>query len=240
MQQSRTIFLCTMLLAIVGASIPSGYVFAVSTNSSPIALTSDDKFVWVVNPNVEFIEPIQNDSITEPWGCTVTPDGKKVYIANFSSDEVSVIRTSDDKVIRTIKLVGPKPRALAISEDGSTVFVTLFLAQLRPGKTPADEGTEDGREDRVVVINTKQDRVVDAVALAPIDTGFASRGDVLNRIKFVPDPPPSTGGTPNVPTMAFPNLLQSVVIKDNRAYLPGTVVAMCGGATGERRHCFML
>ncbi len=101
MQQSRTIFLCTMLLAIVGASIPSGYVFAVSTNSSPIALTSDDKFVWVVNPNVEFIEPVQNDSVTvhevggdknqkvaeilvgdDPVCVALTPDNTKSYVTN--------------------------------------------------------------------------------------------------------------------------------------------------------------
>jgi YVTN family beta-propeller protein len=257
------------------------------TYSSPVALTSDDKFVWVVNPNVEFVDPAVNDSVTvhqvlndqfqkvaeitvgddpqcviltpdnkkayvtnsasgtvsvidaqtyqvldtlevgtEPFGCALTPDGEKLYVANFSSDDVSVIRTRDDKVIRTITRVGPKPRAVAITEDGSTVYVTLFQAQLRPGKSPADEGKDDSKEGRVAMINTTQDRVVDTVALAPIATGFNSRGDVLGRIKFDP-----VTLTPNVPTLAFPNLLQSVVIKGNRAYLPGT----CSSPNGPSR-----
>jgi YVTN family beta-propeller protein len=162
----------------------------------------------------------------EPFGCALTPDGEKLYITNFSSDDISVIRTSDDKVVKTIKRVGPKPRAIAITDDGSTAYVTLFLAQLGPGKTPADEGKDDSREGRVVVINTQQDRVVDTVELAPIDTGFASRGDVLGGIVFDP-----VALTPNVPTKAFPNLLQNVFIKDNRAYLPGT----CSSPNGPSR-----
>ena len=285
-KRRRALLLAAMVTALGVSSLP-GYLSAMPTNSSPIALTSDDKFVWVVNPNVEFIEPVQNDTVTvhevggdknqkiieitvgddpqcvaltpdnkkayvtnhgsntvtvidaltyqviktitvgtEPFGCALTPDGTKLYVANFSSDDVSVIRTSDDKVIRTIKRVGPKPRAIAITDDGSTAYVTLFLAQLRPGQTPADEGKDDSREGRVVVINTAQDRAVDTVELAPIDTGFASRGDVLGRIEFDP-----VALTPNVPTKAFPNLLQSVVIKGNRAYLPGT----CSSPNGPSR-----
>lgn len=243
MQQRQTFLWHAVLLMLVGMSVPSGTLFAMPTNSSPIALTSDDKFVWVVNPNVERIEPVVNDTVTvhevvndknqkvaeipvgddpvcvtltpnnkkayvtnhgsntvtvintqtyqvittiqvgtEPWGCAVTPNGEKVYIANFSSDDVSVIRTSDDKVIRTIKRVGLKPRAVAISEDGSTVFVILFLAQLRSGKSPADEGKDDSKEGRGVVIDSKRDRAGATIALSPILAGFKSRGDLLNRI----------------------------------------------------------
>jgi hypothetical protein len=55
------------------------------------------------------------------------------------------------------------------------------------------------------------------IALAPIaDTGFNSNGSVLDRIPAT-DPPTFT-----FTTGAFPNLLQSIVIKGGRAYLPNT------------------
>src|SRR6266702_4377883 len=212
MRRVRSALLLAVIVAALGVSVPTEPLFAMPTYSSPIALTSDDKFVWVVNPNVEFVDPPVNDSVTvhqvlnahfqkvaeitvgddpqcvaltpdnkkayvtnsasgtvsvidaqtyqvidtlevgtEPFGCALTPGGEKLYVANFSSDDVSVIRTRDDKVIRTIKRVGPKPRAIAITEDGSTAYVTLFLAQLRPGKSPADEGKDDSKEGRVAV-----------------------------------------------------------------------------------------
>ena len=40
---------------------------------------------------------------TEPFGCALTPDGAKLYVANFMSDSVSVINTTTDQVIRTIR-----------------------------------------------------------------------------------------------------------------------------------------
>jgi YVTN family beta-propeller protein len=289
MRQIRKIFSYSILLATLSVHIPGAALFAMPTNSSPIALTSDDKYIWVVNPNVDRIEPVVNDTVTvhevgadknqkvieipvgddpvcvaltpdnkkayvtnhgsdtvtvidaltyqviktitvgtEPFGCAVTPDGKKVYIANFSSDDVSVIRTSDDKVIRTIKRVGPKPRALAVSEDGKTVLVTLFLAQLRPGRSPAEEGKDDSKEGRVVVIDTKRDRAVATIALSPILAGFNSRGSLLDRLP-VTDPANPDGTL--IPTSTFPNLLQNIVIKGNRAYLPGT----CSSPNGNAR-----
>src|SRR5262245_42519782 len=173
------------------------------TNSSPVAITSDDQFVWVVNPknnsvtvhrvggdlNVKLAEiPVGAEprcvAITpnnakayvtnmiagtvsvintttlsqtriirvgaEPWGCAITPDGAKLYVANFSSDTVSVINTTTDTVLTTISLTNPKPRAIAIETDG-TVYVTHFLAQLRPNGLPVDqnEGRDDGKEGRI-------------------------------------------------------------------------------------------
>ncbi len=287
MWQVRKTLACLAVCAAFGAYTPTNGFAAIPSQSSPIAITSDDKYVWVVNPNADLINPTKKDTVTvhqvlndsfqkvaeitvgaepmcvaltpddkkayvtnmrsntvsvinaqtfqviktipvesEPFGCAVTPDGKKLYVANFSSNSVSVIRTSDDTVSKTIHHLGPKPRALAITEDGLTVYVSLFLAQLRQGATPADEAKDDSKEGQVVVINAQKDQVVKTVSLAPIPTGFASRGDVLARIKFDP-----VTLTPNVPTSAFPNLLQSVVIKGAHAYLPGT----CSSPNGPSR-----
>lgn len=287
MRRARKILVLTTIVTALWVGFSAEQILAMPTYSSPIALTSDNRYVWVVNPDVDFVNP-DNDSVTvhevgndvnqkvqeitvgddpqciailpddskayvtnmvsgtvsviqassyqviktiqvgtEPVGCALTPDGKKLYVANFSSDDVTVIRTSDDKVIRTIKRVGPKPRAIAITEDGGTAYVTLFQAQLRSGQTPADEGKDNSKEGRVAVINTNQDRVVAPVALSPILTGFASRGSLLDRIP-VADPANPNGTL--VQTSAFPNLLQSVVLKGNRAYVPGTCSSPDGNA----------
>ncbi|NOT57512.1 MAG: hypothetical protein HOP18_23145 [Deltaproteobacteria bacterium] len=286
MKQPRRTLVLTAIVTALGIGSSGSQSLATPTYSSPIALTSDNRYVWVVNPDVDFVNrdhdtvtvhEVGNDinrkireitvgddpqcvvllpdnskayvtnmasgtvSVirassyqviktirvgTEPVGCALTPDGKKLYVTNFSSNSVSVIRTSDDRVIWTISRVGPKPRAIAITEDGNTAYVTLFQARLRPGRSPTDEGKDDSKEGRVKVINTTQNRVVGTVALAPIPTGFNSRGDLLARIVFDPNNPAT-----NIPTLAFPNLLQSVVIKGNRAYLPNT----CSSPNGNAR-----
>jgi len=49
----------------------------------------------------------------DPEGLAVTPDGSKVYVANFGSDNVSVIATSNEAVTGTIG-VGALPVAYGI------------------------------------------------------------------------------------------------------------------------------
>src|SRR5215468_3156409 len=175
---------------------PSAQAFPGRTCSSPIALTSDDRFVWVVNPDTntvsllevggavnqkvtEFIVGAEPQSLaltpddsklyvtnavagsvsvvsttarrvvrvipvgTEPFGCALTPDGSKLYVANFPSDNVSVINTATDTVISTIAVpaTNPKPRGVAITPGGK-VYVTSFLAQLRP--VGGVEGRDNG------------------------------------------------------------------------------------------------
>ena len=67
---------------------------------------------------------------TEPFGCALTPDGRRLFVTNQSSGTVSVINTRRDEVIETFD-VGEKPHGIAISANGNRVFVTQFLA-LKP------------------------------------------------------------------------------------------------------------
>src|SRR5438552_4225774 len=263
MKQSNPFIWCLLSLLI---SSPVATADGSASSSGPIGLTSDDRFVWVVNPDNNTVSVIEVgndvntkvneilvgeepaslaitpdnrkvyvtnrrsgtvsvidartqeviDTIkvgTEPFGCAVTPDGKKLYVANSSSDSVSIINTHADQEIKTIEGVGPKPAAIAIT--GNKVYVTAFLAQLRnDGRTVAEkEGFDDGKEGRVTVISAVNDKVLGTVVLNPIkDTGFKSMGSVLERALG------SAPGT-NV-TGAFPNLLQSIVVRGDRAYLP--------------------
>jgi YVTN family beta-propeller protein len=254
------------------------------TNSSPIAITSDNQFVWSVNPDNNSVSlfNVLNDANqklaevrvgtnpwcvaitpnntkvyvsnqgsgtvsvinaatrrvvktitvgTEPFGCVLNPAGTRLYVANFSSESVTVINTATDTVFSTIKigLQGTKPRSLAVTADGTKLYVTQFLSD-RPSPTETrpltqTEGADDGRVGRVFVIDAVHNRLVKTIVLNPIPVAafFQSDGDTLAR-------QPLTGVFDN-PTTAFPNLLEAVVIKGTRAYVPGT----CSSPNGPFR-----
>jgi len=203
-----------------------------------VAITPDDEKAYVTNMasgTVSVISTIRKEVIhtikvgTEPFGCALTPNGRKLYVANQSSDTVSVIDTRRNRVIETIGQVGVKPHGIAISADGARVMVTQFLA-LKPDDDPRpitqSEGADDGREGRVTVINAYNDHVLGVVRLAPLaDVGpaFRSDGNTLQR-------EPLTTVFNNV-SGAFPNLLESITIKGNLAYVPGT----CSSPNGPFR-----
>ena len=244
----------------------------VGTEPRCVAITPDDEKVFVTNMVDGTVSVIDTREATKPWchvrtievgtepfGCAVTPDGRRLYVANFGSDDVSVINTRSERVIKTIKNVGPKPRGIAITgpsrhfdnfeeeifgflkdlrdggrhderddgrddekDDGfakTKVYVTQFLAQLRDDNRPVDqkEGRDDGKDGRVTVISAASNKIVGTVILNPLaDTGFKSDGSTLDKITV----PPAAPGS--FVTGAFPNLLQSIVITGNRAYLPNT------------------
>ena len=203
-----------------------------------VALTPDDEKAYVTNMangTVSVISTISKQVIrtirvgTEPFGCALTPDGRSLYIANQSSDTVSVIDTQGDRVIETIHNVGAKPHGVAITADGARVLVTQFLA-LKPNddRRPLtqSEGADDGRQGRVTIINAHNNRVIGVVRLVPLaDVGaaFRSDGSTLRR-------EPLTTVFDNV-TGAFPNLLESITVRGNLAYVPGT----CSSPNGPFR-----
>lgn len=65
-----------------------------------------------------------------PSGLGLSPDGARLYVANATSDSVSVIDTSTDSVTATVGLspypqapMGSMPNAVAVSPDGKTLYV---------------------------------------------------------------------------------------------------------------------
>jgi len=243
------------------------------TSSGPIQITSDDRFVWVANPdrNTVTVLSVQKDANqkvaeiavgkephsiaispddrtvfvantvsgtvsvlrnphhpkvtqtisvgTEPYALVLTPNGTKLYVANARSNDITVIDAKSLQVIGTIDQgVGLEPRALAVTNDGDTddsdekLYVTQFLGVDIPGKVV---GADDYKEAHVGVFSTGTDELLGTAVLHPMaNVGFNAAGDALHRI------PPGTDFT--FPTGAFPNQLNSVVIKGDHAYLPNT------------------
>src|SRR5205085_178285 len=106
----------------------------------------------------------------EPSAVAVAPLGSRIYVANASSNTLSVINTANDSVIATVDLApfGTSPQAIAVTNNGDandldeTIYVAMFYAQLRPGKTFIDEGQDDQREGHVVAISAATNTVIAA------------------------------------------------------------------------------
>jgi YVTN family beta-propeller protein len=60
---------------------------------------------------------------SSPFGVAITPDGAFAYVANLSSNNVSVIATATNTVVATVP-VGTGPRFVAITPDGAFAYVT--------------------------------------------------------------------------------------------------------------------
>ena len=164
----------------------------------------------------------------EPWNVVVSPDGRRAFVANSGQDTITVIDAVRPHVIGNVDLsrgrcVGPdrdrhfQPRGLAVDRNSNRLYVTSFLAFTRPG---GKQGDDNGRQGVVcrVSVDTESDDIADyrprvRVTLAPRVTGFTVDRD--------------GNGTPD-PTSAFPNQLQSIVIRGGQAYLPNIAASPDG------------
>src|SRR5437867_3308397 len=105
------------------------------TNSSPVAISTDDAFVWVVNRdnNSVTLFNVANDvnlfKVTElkvgttlqpePRTLALTPDGQKLFVTDMAEGTVTVI--SNLQVIATIP-VGTEPFGCALTPDGTRLY----------------------------------------------------------------------------------------------------------------------
>ena len=216
----------------------------VGSEPASVALDPAGRYAYVANPasnNVSIIQ-ITNRSPSdyqarrtrnvttgaEPWNVVASPDGRRVFVANMNQDSITVLSRNGRQLIGHVNLRNSVcndpdrnrvflPRGLAVTRDSSRLFVTSFHAFTRPGGRQA---TDTGRQGAVcrLRIRTASNAIRDyrprqRIAVGPQDTGFAidSTGD------GVPDP-----------TSAFPNQMQSAVIRGNYLFLPN-VAASAGG-----------
>ena len=203
-----------------------------------MALTPDNQYAYVANAAAGTVTVIKiNDPLwgtfsavvdtsvgsngqlttgAEPWNIVCSPDGKRVFVANSGQDTITVIDTATRSIVGNVDLRNSlandpdrsrhfQPRGLAVTADNSKLYVTRFLSFTRAG---GRQGDDLGKEGLVAVldINTSSTNVGDyavarVIALAPQISGFKFPGLTND-------------------TAAFPNQLQSVVLRGDRAYLP--------------------
>lgn len=256
------------------------------TCSSPIAISLNDRLVWVVNPDDDSVSVIRPDTHTrlakipvgdepqsvaltpngqyayvanaagnsvtiirindpawgtfsatvaatlttgaEPWNLVTSPDGLRVFVANSAQDTITVINAVDQSVIGHVDLRNSlandpdrlrhfQPRGLAVTLDNTKLYVTRFLSFTKPN---GRQGDDLGKQGQVAVldINTASTYISSyavgrLLTLAPRITGF----------KF-----PGLTNPPSPDTFAFPNQLQSIVLRGDRAYLPNIAASPSG------------
>ncbi len=204
-----------------------------------IALTPDNQYAYVANAADNSVSVIQisdpawgtfSASVVanyvtgaEPWNIVCSPDGKRVFVANSGQDTITVINTATRSILGHVNLHPDPfsnhlmPRGLAVTADNSKLYVTRFLSFTRPG---GRQGDDFGKEGLVTVldINTSATNIAGynvarSVTLAPQVTGF----------RF-----PGLTNPPAPDTAAFPNQLQSIVIRGESAYLPNIAASPSG------------
>lgn len=189
-----------------------------------VVIAPDKKLAYVTNQasaSVSVIDLASQSKVAdilvggEPYGIALTPDGARAYVANSASNSVSIIDTANRTVVATINIPGVQPRGVAITNNNGGsgpqfVYVTQFLSQPTASGGP---GLDQGSEGKVFVLSTSDDSQIQGViTLAAHDTGFAA-----DRTKF--------GGSDKEPTFAYPNQLQSIVLKNGRGYLPNVAAS---------------
>jgi YVTN family beta-propeller protein len=160
----------------------------------------------------------------EPWNVVATPNGQRVFVANSGQDTITVINTANRQIIGSVDIrnsacnVGDtarhfQPRGMAVTLDNTKLYVTRFLSFTKPG---GQQATDDGREGVVCrfTVNTSGANAA-AVLSAPTPITLAAQPTGFNDAN-------------GVATKAFPNQLQSIVIRGDRAYLPNIAASPAG------------
>ena len=134
--------------------------------TSPVASYA---YITSNSNNVSVIDTITDTVITTvtvgglPWGVAVSPDGKKVYVANRGGGGyVSIINTATNSVTDTVT-VGGWPNGVAVSPDGTRVYVT--------------NGQGITVSDNVAVIDTATNTVTATVTVGKSPIGVAVTPD---------------------------------------------------------------
>jgi YVTN family beta-propeller protein len=175
------------------------------TNTSPFAAVAEERFV----------------TGAEPWNIVISPDGKRVFVANSGQDTITVIKadvnyptlpsiignvTLDDTACNVVDTNRHwQPRGLAVTSDNTKLYVTRFLSFVKLGSA---QGLNIGKEGIVcrVVINTSATTIVGSLtAYTPISLASSNSG--FNG------------------EQAYPNQMQSVVIRGDKAYVPNIASA---------------
>ena len=116
--------------SVSAVNLMTGNVTAVALRDAPLAVvfTPDSAHAYVRNVrSLTVIDTTTNDADDIdvgdlPRGLQLSPDGKRVYIANFGDGTLSVVDTITNSVATIVDVPG-YPEAVAVSPDGERIYV---------------------------------------------------------------------------------------------------------------------
>lgn len=146
---------------------------AVEDHPCTVAVAPDGR-IWVVNRGAASISIIAPDSLqvvqtvelptaSQPCGVIFDSMGSHAYIALESKGLLLQLAPATGNVAGWVS-VGPKPRHLSVSADGSKVFVSRFISPPVPGEETSAPATS-GYGGEVVVVESEPLTVIKKVVL---------------------------------------------------------------------------
>ncbi len=159
---------CLAALAFLICSSAPALAAAVGTalkpasNSSPIAVSDDGRFVWSVNPDADTVSVIRTDTNTEirrirtgdePQSVALSNDNRRAFVTNAAAGTVAVIRIFDRRparfragVVRRLT-TGAEPWNVVVSPDSKRAFVA------------------NSSQDTITVIDVARERIIGDVSM---------------------------------------------------------------------------
>jgi YVTN family beta-propeller protein/autotransporter-associated beta strand protein len=108
-------------MAALCAAPASGQV----TSRAFIAVDDTTDKLWIADTADRSVSSITVSG--DPATVGVSPDGRKAYVTNQSTNSVSVIDVATSTLTGLTATVGTSPRGIAVSADGSTLYIANYL-----------------------------------------------------------------------------------------------------------------
>jgi DNA-binding beta-propeller fold protein YncE len=212
---------------------------AVGSEPRCVAVSPDDREAYVTSSGTGTVSVINLESApfveaeipvgTELRGCALTPNGARLYVADFNG-KVFEIDPATRAIVRVLD-VGGNPEAIAITNNGDgidtdeTVFVSLFFAELIPGGP--GEAFDNGKQGVVLAFGVGTALPITRINLQPLaDSGFTADRTALcaaaavNKT-FCPNAaaPLTSPAITADPQAVFPNQLGSLLVRGNDLFV---------------------
>ena len=112
-----------------------GRLFVANAGSNTVSVIEGGTVIETIKTSLDPLDPIGST----PDALALSPDGKRLYVANADNNDVAVVDTSDAKESRVLGFLptGWYPSALTVSPDGRTLYIgTGKGLKFRANSTP--------------------------------------------------------------------------------------------------------
>ena len=148
--------------------------------------------IWVTNKQSATISVIDPSSLavirsiplpfaSQPFGIASDPTGGSVYVVLEATGRLLKIDAGSDAIVANLD-VGPNPRHVSVTGDGSLVYVSRYITPPLPGESTAGVQTPAGSGAEVAVVNASSMTLRDTITLRHSD-----KPDAENQGRGIPN-----------------------------------------------------